>query len=133
MFAGQLDTSVKKLRSFGLLVGLVAAAIGGWLFWKGHGVILLGAGLFLMLLGVTMPKWLKPLYIPWMALALVLGFVMTRVLLTIVFVVIITPLGIVMRWTGRDPLRQKLDKSTHSYWMPKAPHGDLKKHLQRYY
>ena len=133
MFAGQLDTSTKKLRSFGLLVGLVAAAIGGWLVWKGHGVILLGAGLLLMLLGVTMPKWLKPLYIPWMALALALGFVMTRVLLTIVFVVIITPLGTVMRWTGRDPLRQKLDKSAQSYWMPKAPPGDLKKHLQRYY
>ena len=44
MFAGQLDTSVKKLRSFGLLVGLVATAIGGWLFLEGSRCHSLGRG-----------------------------------------------------------------------------------------
>lgn len=112
---------------------MVAALVGGWLLWKGHGFILLSAGLLLILLGVAIPRWLKPLYVPWMALALALGFVMTRVLLTVLFFAIITPVGIVMRWTGRDPLRQKLDKSAQSYWISKAPTEDLKKHLQRYY
>ncbi|MDE2834005.1 MAG: SxtJ family membrane protein [Bacteroidota bacterium] len=133
MRASQIDTSRRNLRSFGLLVGLITALIGGWLLWKGHGFMLLGAGLLLILLGFALPKWLKPLYVPWMALAFVLGFVMTRVLLTLLFYAVMTPIGIVMRWTGRDPLRRKIDRSAKTYWIPKAPTEDLTKHLQRYY
>ena len=133
MREGPLDTSSGKLRSFGLLVGLVVALIGGWMLWKGHGFILLCAGPILMFLGLVVPRWLKWLYVPWMTLAFALGFVMTRVLLTILFFVVITPVGLIMRMTGRDPLNQKFDRDAKSYWIPKEPPADLKKHLERYY
>ena len=128
-----LNASRKQLRSFGLWVGLVVALLGAWLLWQGHSFIWLTVGLLLILLGWIVPRWLKPLYIPWMGLAIVLGFVMTRVLLTVLFFLVITPVGLIMRWTGRDPLNRKPDPSVTSYWTPKPPHADLKKHLERFY
>ena len=128
-----LNASRKQLKSFGLWVGLVVAILGAWLLWQGHSFIWLTVGLLLILLGWIVPRWLKPLYIPWMGLAIVLGFVMTRVLLTVLFFLVITPVGLIMRWTGRDPLNRKPDPSVTSYWTPKPPHADLKKHLERFY
>ena len=86
-----------------------------------------------MVLGPAAPRILRLPYKAWMALALVLGYVMTRVLLTAVFVLIVTPLGIAMRLSGRDPMQRKRDPDRASYWSPRQSEGDARKQLERPY
>ncbi len=122
-----LSATVKDLRSFGWTVG--AALVVFWaILWKvlpylldrgGNYPWLAYAGLALVVLGTVAPIILKPIYYAWMSLAFVLGFVMTRVILTVFFFVVLTPVGLVFRLIGRDALHRKLDRSAATYWIPK--------------
>ncbi len=134
-----VDSSRKALRSFGILVGGVVLAVAVFVLWKsgwkpGTAVyILAGVGGALMLLGATAPRVLKPVFLVWMALAVVLGYVMTRVILTVVFYAVVSPIGLIMRAVGRDPLERRLDPDAKSYWLEKTyPHNSPKR-LEKYY
>jgi hypothetical protein len=72
-----------------------------------------------MVVGAVLPRALKWVYLGWMSLAFVLGFVMAHVILTLFFVGIITPVGLVARLLGQDFLRLKLDRSARSHWLPR--------------
>lgn len=122
-----IKTGVKELRSFGQVVGGVFLLL--WLvlwgplpyfFGKGGSFpFLLGLGGVLVVLGTVAPKVLKPVFIAWMSLAVVLGFFMTRVVLTIFFFLVLTPVGLFFRLIGRDALNRKLDRQAKTYWIEK--------------
>jgi len=78
-------------------------------------------GLLLLVFGATLPRALKHVYIGWMALAIVLGFFVSNVLLTLFFFLVITPIGLAARCFGNDFLRLKLDRSAPSYWIRRPP------------
>ena len=108
----------KELRKFGLTVGLVIGILAAFLFWKlkPSAIYFSSISGILILSGLLFPKLLKPIYIGWMSFATVLGFVMTRVIMTLLYVFVFTPVGIVIRLFGKDPLNQKLDHQAKSYW-----------------
>jgi len=114
----KIKSSPKELREFGVLVGTVLGVLGAFLWWRGKPVFLpfLAAGFLLVIAGVTVPKILKPLQKIWMGLALVLGSVMTRVILTAVFCLVLTPIGILIRLSGKDLLNLKREGGSASYW-----------------
>ncbi len=122
----QLKTGKAELRKFGLLVGGVFLGLGLLFLWrhKAHYPYFLIPGLALVLLGLVLPRTLKAVYIGWMSLALALGFVVSHVVLTLFFVLVITPIGLVARLLGKDFLRLKLSRDAPTYWLPrhvKAP------------
>jgi len=117
----KIKATQKEMREFGLLVGFIFAALGALLIWKGRepGGIFAGVGLVLMMLGGVVPRWLKPLYFAWMFLAILLGWVMSRVLLTVIFYTTVTPLAVLMRLKGKDLLDQKYPDSRDTFWRPR--------------
>jgi len=134
-----LDTSRRALRSFGLVVGGVFAGIAAVIAWRNGwaltpwAVVLGGPGLVLMTFGLVAPRVLRPVYKVWMGLAVVLGFVMTRVILTLVFVGLVIPIGLVLRLVGKDLLRLELDPAADSYWLPKEDADPAAERMTRYY
>ena len=97
----------RDLRKFGLLFCVLSAALAGYLVWS-RGVdaaTVPGAiSASLLLLSLGLPSLLKPVWWPWMVVARVLGFVNSHLLLAVVFYLMFTPIGLVMRLLGRDPL-----------------------------
>jgi hypothetical protein len=134
-----LDTSPRALRQFGLVVGGVFAAIAAVLAWRSGWALgpwtlsLSGVGGLLVLLGLVAPRTLRRVYRGWMGLAVVLGFVMTRVLLTAVFVLVVLPIGLALRVVGKELLDRGPDGETASYWKPKAYADPSSKRLEKYY
>ena len=125
----QLKTGPRELRKYGLVVGGVFAALGV-LFWLRHKPafpFLLAPGLVLMAFGAIWPRALKHVYLGWMALAFLLGFVVSNILLTLLFFLVITPIGLAARLFGKDFLSLKLDRAAPTYWVrrerpgPKSP------------
>jgi hypothetical protein len=113
-----IKSSRKDLRNFGLSVGTVLALIGGLLLWKARGsypYFLIPGGV-LIFLGLTFPVILKPLQQIWMTLALILGWFMTRVILSILFFLVITPIGLFSKLIGKQFLDLKWDKNQKTYW-----------------
>lgn len=62
------------------------------------------------------PPLLRPVFVLWIKFAIVLNWIMTHVLLTIVYYVIIVPMGVVMRLVAKDPLKRKWLSASESYW-----------------
>ena len=119
----QLPTDSQHLRKFGLTVGGVFALLGCWCWFRHKPIYpyLLAPSVPLLLLGTICPACLRQVYLAWMALALTLGLVVSTVLLTVFFYVVITPVGWLARCLGRDFLNRKLEPQADSYWM----HRDL--------
>jgi hypothetical protein len=117
----QLQTGDRDLRKFGLMVGGVFAVLGLLFLWrhKAYYPYFLWPGVTLVTLGAALPRALKWIYITWMSVAFVLGFVMAHVILTLLFFLVITPMGLLARLTGRDFLSLKLDRTARSYWIPR--------------
>ena len=72
----------------------------------------------LLLLGLILPKLLRPVNTFWMSLAMALAWVNTRIILTCLFYAVFTPVGMVMR-LFRDPLDRRLHDGRVSYWVQK--------------
>lgn len=110
--------SKKDLRKFGITVGSALLIICAVLFWfeKSAWLYLLIIGIILILSGLLFPLILKPLNKIWMTLAIILGWIMTRVILIILFYIILTPIGFIAKIFKKDFLDLKINKSTNSYW-----------------
>ena len=113
-----IKTGKKDLRSFGVTIGIILLLIAGFLFYKdkeSFQIFLYIAGAFIGF-GSIIPIILKPIYIVWMVFAVILGWFMTRVILSLLFYVIITPIGLVLRIFGKDFLDIKKQAVQGSYW-----------------
>lgn len=134
----ELDASRPRLVSFGRVVGGALAALAVLVAWRrgwsldGTVLGLATAGVLLAAVGSAIPAALKPLYRVWMALAIVLGHVMTRVLLTGVFLLVVTPVGLALRLLGKDPLERRPDPDATSYWKERDPPGPPER-LEEYF
>ena len=114
--------SRKDLRVFGIGLGVILGLVTGVLFWKGRtGVVLLIPGALSILFAVTgilAPGAINPVYRLWMPVARAVGWFNTRLILMLVYFLVLTPMGIILRLFGWDPLRLK-NRETESYWIVK--------------
>jgi hypothetical protein len=113
-----ISSSRRDLRNFGLVVGAGFILIGLLLLWRGKAPWpwFLGAGTLLPLLGLTFPALLKPIQKAWMTLAVLMGWVMTRVILSLLFYLLLTPLGLAARLFGKSFLGDPPPGPADSYW-----------------
>jgi hypothetical protein len=113
-----IKDSKRDLRKFGLTVGGVMAGIAAFLFYfqKPSAVYFAVIGGLLILSGIFSPQWLKPLNKIWMGRAIVIGFVMSRVILTILFYLVLTPVAFLARIAGKKFIERKNDTSAETYW-----------------
>lgn len=86
-------------------------------------ITLLPLPIGLLLLGMVWPRAYSLLARLWLGISLLLGSIMSRVVLSIIFLVIVTPIALVMRLFGHDPMRRKAwKKGTESTFVSR---GDL--------
>ncbi|HEV8370383.1 MAG TPA: SxtJ family membrane protein [Pyrinomonadaceae bacterium] len=108
-------------REFGLIVGGVFALLGLWWLYRGKFTeatpIVVSLGLVLIFFAIIFPRALIYPNKGWMTLAEILAFVSTRIILAFVFFVVLTPIGLIKRAMGWDPLHRRSDPR-ESYWRP---------------
>lgn len=114
----KLDRSPRALRRFGLTVGLVLLLLGGLMAWRHRdgGWVLVSIGILLALTGAFVPAALRYVYQIWMTFAFTLGWFMTRVILTVVFFLVVTPIGLLQRLCGKRPLEYHFKSDEPTYW-----------------
>lgn len=106
------------LRKFGITMAVGLAVIGGLFLWRGKGepMIFFGLAAFFLLFGLALPAALRPIQRAWMAFAIVLGWVMTRVILVVVFYVGITPVALIAQVVRKRFLALGFEPARASYW-----------------
>lgn len=117
--------SAKELRKFGIVVAIPFAIIGLVMLWrqKDASYYILGISAYLFLGATLLPASLRLVEKGWMAFARVLSAIMTRIILVVAYVLVITPFGLFLRLIGKDLLQTKIDKKRVSYWVPTEEDG----------
>jgi len=117
----KLDLSRGSLRKFGITMGVAFLVITGIIFLKHKNIFLptLGVSGVFFAFAWLLPLALKQLFIAWMRLAFVLGWVNTRLILAILFYLVFTPIGLILRIFNNDLLDRKIEKNKDSYWIKK--------------
>jgi len=107
----------KQLRSFGLIVGGIFAVLGLWpsvFRQEDPRVWALALGALLIFPAIVVPQVLKWPYHLWMRIGLVLGWINSRIIMTIAFYAIFTPVGMIRR-IKTDPMNRKFEPESESY------------------
>lgn len=113
-----IKSGKNQLREFGLTIGIILVILGAIALWRGKPVylhLLVAAGIFIGF-GLGFPKPLKPIHKIWMSFSIIIGFFVSRLILSVLFYAVLTPIGLIMRIFGKDILDQRIDKNKHSYW-----------------
>jgi len=121
-----LEISRKILRNFGLLVGGVFLLLGYWIYHSYQSsffILFLAAGGSLFVSGLLLPNFLSSVYKIWMGLAFALGWVVSRILLIILFYLGITTIGFIAKIFGKKFLDIKFRDNKNTYWIER---GDSK-------
>ena len=113
-----ISTTKKDIKNFGFLIGGILVIISLFLIWKDIASykIIMPIGVIFILFGKFLPTILKPIYLAWMTFAVILGWIMTRVILAILFYLIVTPIGLIGRIFGAKYLNLSWNDNVKSYW-----------------
>lgn len=112
-------SSKKELRKFGLTVGAAFAVLGAISWWRGHEWpprVMWTLSVLLLVPGALFPAALGPVQRGWMAFAEILGHYNTRIILTALYYLVMTPVGLILR-LFRDPLDRSLKEKRDTQWI----------------
>ena len=112
-------------RAFGLVFGAVFTIAGLWPLTAGGPVRIwaLGLAIAFLLAAALRPKLLAPLNRIWTRIGRFLHCIANFVILTLLFYLVITPMGLALRLLGKDPLRLRFEPGVRSYWIERRPPG----------
>ena len=127
-----IKSSRKDLKNFGVTIGFILLIIGAFLLVKEKDsfIYFFSTGSILIILGGITPVILKPIYRIWMIFAVIIGWIMTRVILSVLFFSIITTIGIFTRLIGKDFLNLK-SKNNESYWNTRNKEYELNQDYEK--
>lgn len=112
-------------RVFGLVFAVFFTVIGCWPLFMGAAVRLwaLGIAAVFLVLALIWPASLSGLNRWWMKFGVLIGKVVSPIALGLVFYLTILPIGLILRLSGKDLLRLKMDRAANTYWIPREPPG----------
>jgi hypothetical protein len=122
------NPSRSELRQFaGIWFPALLGAVGALVLWRTHSLpwatALWGVAAMVAFVGLLKPEFIRPVFVTWMSMAYPVGWTISHLLLAAIFYLVITPVGLVMRALGYDPMRRVLDRSAKTYWFVHVP-GD---------
>ncbi len=112
-------------RSFGWVFAAFFTLVGAYSLWRGGISYPWDFGLAAVTVVVTIarPDWLAPLNRLWMKFGELLHRVVSPVVLGVIFYGVFTPIGFVMRMSGRDTMKRKFEPKAPTYWIGRNPPG----------
>jgi hypothetical protein len=140
-----LSPEKRVLRQFGW-IACAAGLVGGVLVWRGWwldwlvdgdarallAVTLAATGLFSGAAALVWPAANRPLYVLLSIVSYPIGFVVSMLVLTVLFFVVITPMAFLLKLAGNDPLSRRRDAAAGSYWVDARPPRPKEDYFRQY-
>lgn len=114
------DPGRRELAIFGIALPAFFA-LAGWAVFRKTGNLLVAqsiwaAGGLCAVLYLLLPRLRRPMFVGWSYLTFPLGWLLSHLILLIVFWLVLTPIGLIVRLTGHDSLNRRFDRSATTYW-----------------
>jgi ABC-type uncharacterized transport system permease subunit len=125
-----------ELNWFGLIFLSFLSLVGAVLWYKADAqtaakALWITAGVVTVLY-YAIPPMRRPLYLAWMYAAFPIGWVMSHLVLGIVFYLVFTPIGLILRLAGKDPMSRKTRRDQDSYWVEHDPHNKPERYFRQF-
>jgi Saxitoxin biosynthesis operon protein SxtJ len=132
----QFRPNTTTLRQF---AGLWLVCFGVLALWEGLARRHPTAGVVLVLLavgvgvpGLIWPQLTRPIYVAWMVLAFPIGWTVSQLIVALLFYGLFTPIGLVFRLIGRDPLHRARQPGLETYWSAKLTPTDPRRYFKQF-
>jgi hypothetical protein len=126
----------RELKVFGVLFavffGLLGAVFWWYTGWQTAAMVVWKSAAFILVAYIVAPQIRRPIYLIWSYALYPIGFVITLVLMGVVYYLVITPTGFLMRLFGRDPLSRKFRREAKSYWIRRKEDASLDRYFRQY-
>lgn len=131
-----IDHSESAISKFVLLVGFTLIVVATFLLNYSHNtaaIIIYAVAIILFLLKFISPKLLSFVHTAWMMLALILGWIMTKIILTILFFIVVTSIGIITKFSRKNFLDLNRGNGSPTYWNKRCNSVKVKNYYERQY
>lgn len=129
------NPTARDLKWFGLILLAFFGVVGGIVWLRSGSLaiprIIWGAGVVLAAIYYAIPPARKPMFVGWSYLTYPIGFVVSHVLLAVLFFGVFTTVGLVMRLFGYDPMRKTFDRSATTYWVRHEESADVSRYFRQ--
>jgi len=131
------DPTPRQVRQFGvyLLPGF-CLLLAMWGAYRGFDRLLVGAELCIavasLVVTLVRPRWTRALLLAWMWITFPIGWVISHTLLAAIYFLVITPIGLLMRAVGRDPLQRSLEPGQRTYWIERQPQREPSSYFRQF-
>ncbi len=117
-------------RNFGLVFAGFFLLLLGLALWNGRSAwVWAGLSAAFAATALVAPGLLRPLNRFWHAFGMALGQIVSPLVMGVVFFLVVTPIAIYLRATGKDPLRLKWERTARTYWVMRNPPGPTPKSM----
>lgn len=128
--------SDRELRLFAA-VQLVVAFMAAWLIYRKYGtdalaIVMCVVSSAILVTSLISPRLVRPLFLAWMITAFPIGWVMSHVLLAIVYYAVVTPIAFALRMAGRDTLQRKPRPDAATYWTPRPTPPESNRYFRQF-
>ncbi len=130
------NPSRRELFIFGALFALFFGLIGGLIWWRFQAptvaYVLWSVAAFITILFYAVRPIRKPSYLAWIHFGFPIGWVISHVAMALIYYLVFTPIGLIMRLFGRDPMERRFDGSAASYWVEHDPAGEPGRYFRQF-
>ena len=131
------NPSNRELRQFAGIWFPAFWALVGWIVWNTTDNLPLTLTLWVVagvvsLVGFILPAFMRPIFVGWMIAAYPIGWTVSLALLTIIYFLVLTPIGLGVRLFGRDPMNRTFDRNASSYWLKHEPVPEVERNFRQY-
>ena len=111
--------NLKEIKKFSIVFSIILIIIASIQLIMGNDLsnYFYGVGLLFLIIGFTLPILMKPIFILFLYFGFVMNWIITRVLLSLLFYFLFTPIGLISRLVGKRYLDTKFDKNQETYWL----------------
>jgi hypothetical protein len=127
----------RELRQFAGIWLPAAMAVLAWVVWKKFEAPNVAFGMLcvagaLASLGLVLPAAVRFVWIAWMVAVFPIGWAVSHLLLAAIYYLCITPIGLMLRVFGVDPMHRKFDRTATTYWIRREPNTDKSSYFKQF-
>lgn len=130
------DPSKRELAWFGLMFLAFFGLIGGVVWWRFQAeqaaYTLWGVAAVVAAVYYLVPALRRPIYLGWLYAAFPIGWVVSHLVMGLIYYLVFTPIALVFRVIGRDALQRRIDKGAKTYWVEHRTGGDPTRYFKQF-
>jgi hypothetical protein len=126
----------RQLTVFGLLWLVFFGFLGGMSWWKNGvympAVAFWGIGVAVPAIGLVWPVVLRVVFVGMSFVTFPIGVGVSYCILALVYYVVLTPIGLIRRFTANDPMERRFDRGAKTYWTPRETERGTERYFKQF-